>query len=79
MEDEKKSAALPETEQLIKCLDEHIRKIVHEECGRILWRDLKSRYPELVKALRAEFPCLVPDLPELQTHTDSQPEISQSP
>lgn len=63
-EETKESAALPETEQLIKCLDEHIRKIVHEECGRILWSDLESRFPELVKALRAEFPYLIPDLRE---------------
>lgn len=78
-EKEKESAAPPETEQLIKSLDEHIRRIVREELGCGLWRDLASRCPELVKALREEFPCLVPDLPELQTHTDSPPEISQSP
>lgn len=41
-----------------------IRNIARDEFSNIMWRDLHSRCPELVKELRAKFPALVPDLPE---------------
>ena len=66
---EKESTALPETEQLIKFLDEHIRKIVREEINRSAWETFKSLHPpEFVKgleeALQKRFPYLKSDLRE---------------
>ena len=63
MNQENVSAALPETEQLIKCLDEHIRKIVKEEINRSAWKTFISLYPPefvqgLEEALQKQFPLL---------------------
>ncbi len=55
----KEIAALLGTERLIDSKpDERIRKICDEEFADMTWRDLHSRFPELVKALRAKFPAL---------------------
>ena len=63
MKEEKESAVMPETEQLIKCLDEHIRKIVKEEINRSAWKTFNSLYPPefvqgLEEALQKQFPSL---------------------
>ena len=50
--DAKEIAALLGTERLIDSkLDERIRKICDEEFADIMWRDLQSRFPEIVKEL----------------------------
>lgn len=63
MNEETKSAVAPETQQLIKCLDEHIRKIVKEEINRSAWKTFSSLYPPefvqgLEEALQKQFPLL---------------------
>ena len=50
--EEKKSAALQGAEQLIECLDEHIRNIVKDELDRRAWDNLRAIYPpEFVQGL----------------------------